>query len=127
MEQKFHIHLVSDSTGETLNAMANAALAQFEDVDVQVHSYALVRSEHQLSRALDHIAISPGLVFFTLVNPRPARDAADPLRASLNIACIDVLEGPVTDAAPDSWASPKPTRPAASMKWTSAIWTASRR
>ena len=70
MDQKFHIHLVSDSTGETLNAMANAALAQFEGVDVQIHSYALVRSEHQLQRAVDHIAIRPGLVFFTLVNPR---------------------------------------------------------
>ena len=51
MEQKFHIHLVSDATGETLNAIANAALAQFEGVDVQVHSYALVRSEHQLNRS----------------------------------------------------------------------------
>ena len=45
VEKKFHIHLVSDSTGETLNALVNAALAQFENVDVQIHTYALVRSE----------------------------------------------------------------------------------
>ena len=81
VEQKFHIHLVSDATGETLNAIANAALAQFEGVDVQVHSYALVRSEHQLQRSRSIISPSaPGLVFFTLVNPRLARDAVDPLR-----------------------------------------------
>ena len=68
VDQKFHVHLVSDSTGETLHAMATAALAQFENVDVMVHPYALVRAEAQLTRALDHIAIMPGIVFFTLAN-----------------------------------------------------------
>ena len=95
VDRKFHIHLVSDSTGETLNAMVNAALAQFEGVDVHVHSYALVRSDHQLSRALDHIAMAPGQVFFTLAN----LTLRDKLRKScdrLKIDCLDVLEGPVT-------------------------------
>lgn len=94
MNHKFHVHLVSDSTGETLHAMANAALAQFENVDVQVHAYAMVRSEHQLSRALDHIAIVPGLVFFTLAN----QDLRDKLIRRCNevgARCIDILEGPV--------------------------------
>ena len=40
-----------------------------------VHPYALVRSEHQLTRALDHIAIMPGIVFFTLANQAAARQA----------------------------------------------------
>ena len=96
MEQKFHIHLVSDATGETLNAMVNAALAQFDDVDVQLHSYALVRSEHQLQRSIDHIAISPGLVFFTLVNPR-LREMLLTRCGLLNIACVDVMERPVAE------------------------------
>jgi len=96
VEKKFHIHLVSDATGETLNAIANAALAQFEGVDVQVHSYALVRSEHQLQRSIDHIAISPGLVFFTLVNPR-LREMLLARCGSLNIACVDVMEKPVME------------------------------
>ena len=94
MDHIFHIHLVSDSTGETLHAMPTAALAQFEDVNVRVHPYALVRSEHQLTRALDHIAIMPGIVFFTLANQN--------LREKLVLRCtdigtraIDVLEGPV--------------------------------
>jgi regulator of PEP synthase PpsR (kinase-PPPase family) len=96
VEQKFHIHLVSDATGETLNAMVNAALAQFDDVDVQLHSYALVRSEHQLQRSIDHIAISPGLVFFTLVNPR-LREMLLARCGLLNIACVDVMERPVAE------------------------------
>ena len=94
MEQKFHIHLVSDATGETLNAIANAAMAQFEGADVQVHSYTLVRSEHQLQRSVDHIAISPGLVFFTLVNPR-LRETLLARCTALKIACVDVMERPV--------------------------------
>src|ERR1700759_477505 len=65
----FHVHLVSDATGETLNAIAKAALAQFDDVNVEQHSYALVRSPKQLERALDHIRAQRGLVFFTLFNP----------------------------------------------------------
>ena len=94
MDRK-HIHLVSDSTGETLHAMANAALAQFENVDVHVHPYAMVRSEHQLTRALDHIAIMPGLVFFTLAN-KGLREKLKARCTDIEVRCIDVLEGPVT-------------------------------
>lgn len=95
VDRKFHIHLVSDSTGETLNAMVNAALAQFEGVDVQLHAYALVRSPHQLDRALDHIATAPGQVFFTLANP-VLRDKLIRGCDSLLIDCLDILEEPVT-------------------------------
>ena len=95
MDHKFHIHLVSDSTGETLNAMATAALAQFENVNVMVHPYALVRAEAQLTRALDHIAIMPGIVFFTLANQH-LRDKLMARCKDIDVRCIDVLEGPVT-------------------------------
>jgi len=95
VDHKFHIHLVSDSTGETLHAMTNAALAQFDDVDVMVHPYALVRAQAQLTRALDHIAIMPGIVFFTLAN-QGLRDKLMARCADIQVRCIDVLEGPVT-------------------------------
>lgn len=95
MDQKFHVHLVSDSTGETLHAMATAALAQFENVDVMVHPYALVRSEAQLTRALDHVAIMPGIVFFTLANVG-LRERLIARCKDIEVRCIDVLEGPVT-------------------------------
>jgi [pyruvate, water dikinase]-phosphate phosphotransferase / [pyruvate, water dikinase] kinase len=95
VDKKFHIHLVSDSTGETLNALANAALAQFENVDVQIHYYALVRSEHEMTRTLDHIAIAPGLVFFTLAN-QALRQKLMTRSAALLMECVDVLDGPVT-------------------------------
>ena len=58
----FHVHLVSDSTGETLNAMAKAVTARFEGVIPIEHIYALVRSEKQMQRVLEEITIAPGVV-----------------------------------------------------------------
>jgi hypothetical protein len=91
---QFHVHLVSDATGETLNAIARAALAQFEGVVVNEHFYALVRSQRQLQRALEHIRAEPGLVFFTLVNPE-LRAELQRECAALSVPFYDVLEAPI--------------------------------
>ncbi|WP_312138723.1 pyruvate, water dikinase regulatory protein [Brevundimonas sp.] len=65
----FHVHLVSDSTGETLNAMAKAVVARFDRVIPIEHIYALVRSDKQMEDVLDEVADAPGLVLHTVVNP----------------------------------------------------------
>lgn len=95
MSQEFHLHLVSDATGETLNAVAKAACAQFEGVEVIEHFYALVRSQRQLQRVLDHIRQQPGLVLFTLVNPELRRELEQQC-AQLNISCHGVLDGAIS-------------------------------
>ncbi|MDA5192378.1 pyruvate, water dikinase regulatory protein [Govanella unica] len=65
---KFHLHLVSDSTGETLDAVAKAALAQFQGADPVKHSWTMTRNMRQLDFVLDDIRQKPGIVMFTLVN-----------------------------------------------------------
>ena len=95
MNPQFHVHLVSDATGETLNAIARAALAQFEGVMVDEHFYALVRSPKQLQRALEHIEAEPGLVFFTLVNQDLRQELLKGCVA-LSVPTYDVLEAPIT-------------------------------
>ena len=75
----FHIHLVSDSTGETLNALARAVCARFENVLPIEHIYALVRSPRQLERALADIAEAPVVVIHTIVDEK--------LRTSLEEGC----------------------------------------
>lgn len=92
---EFHVHLVSDATGETLNSIAKAALAQFEGVLVEEHSYVLVRSRKQLARAIDQIAAQKGLVFFTLVNPE-LRSELIAQCAAMHMPCLDVMEGPIS-------------------------------
>lgn len=64
----FHVHLVSDSTGETLNALAKAAAARFEGILPIEHLYVLVRSEKQLAKALEDIQAFPGIVLHTIVD-----------------------------------------------------------
>lgn len=75
----FHVHLVSDSTGETLNAMAKAVTARFDGVIPIEHIYALVRSRKQLDRVLEEIAAAPGVVLHTIVDRE--------LRAALEEGC----------------------------------------
>jgi regulator of PEP synthase PpsR (kinase-PPPase family) len=62
----FNVHLVSDSTGETLNALQRAACAQFENIQPLEHNYYLVRSERQLERVMREIEQAPGVVWFTI-------------------------------------------------------------
>lgn len=69
MSARYHLHLLSDSTGETLDNIAKAALAQFDGAEAVVkHFWPMVRSENHLDRILVDITANPGLVLFTLVN-----------------------------------------------------------
>ncbi len=63
----FHLHLVSDSTGETLINVGRAAAAQYEGISAIEHVYPLVRSAAQLERVISEINAAPGLVLYTLV------------------------------------------------------------
>ncbi|CAN5551081.1 pyruvate, water dikinase regulatory protein [soil metagenome] len=63
----FHLHLVSDSTGETLITVARAVAAQYANVTPVEHVYPLVRSQKQLDRVLTEIEEAPGIVLFTLL------------------------------------------------------------
>jgi hypothetical protein len=65
---RLHLHLLSDSTGETLEMIAKAAIAQFEGVETIKHFWPMIRSGANLERILEEIAQNPGLVLFTLVN-----------------------------------------------------------
>ncbi len=89
--KEFHLHLVSDATGETLNSVARAAVTQFEGVKPIEHSWALVRSARHLDRVLDAIAEAPGVVMFTVVE----RNLREQLQAGcdrLGVPCIPVLD-----------------------------------
>ncbi|HMG46976.1 MAG TPA: pyruvate, water dikinase regulatory protein [Allosphingosinicella sp.] len=72
--KQLHLHLLSDSTGETLDMVASACLAQFDTVEALRHVWPMVRSEGHLDRVLDDIEKRPGLVLYTLVNPTIRRD-----------------------------------------------------
>ncbi len=87
----FHVHLVSDSTGETLNAMARAVCARFSDTLPIEHIYALVRSPRQMERTLEEVAAAPGIVMHTIVDPELRTMLEDGCRR-LEMPCIAPLD-----------------------------------
>jgi regulator of PEP synthase PpsR (kinase-PPPase family) len=93
---QLHLHLLSDSTGETLEVIANACLSQFEGVEVKRHLWPMVRSEGHLDRVLDDVERRPGLVLFTLVNSTIRRDLEQKSRRR-GINAVSVLD-PVVHA-----------------------------
>ena len=89
--KRFHLHLVSDSTGETLEAVAKACLAQFESSEAIKHFWPMTRSDRALQKVVDGILEKPGLVLYTLVN-RTSRDAFQARLQALGIPAVSVLD-----------------------------------
>lgn len=87
----FHLHLVSDSTGETLTTIAKAAAVQYAQVRPIEHMHPLVRNARQLKRVLQEIEQAPGIVLYTIVN----RDLIAELEQrckDLAVPCLAVLQ-----------------------------------
>jgi [pyruvate, water dikinase]-phosphate phosphotransferase / [pyruvate, water dikinase] kinase len=89
----FHLHLVSDSTGETLITVARAAAAQYTKVIPVEHVHPLVRTPKQLDRVLVEIEEMPGIVLYTLLQGNLV-DRLEQKCRDLGLPCLSVL-GPV--------------------------------
>lgn len=88
---KFHLHLVSDATGETIHSMARACMSQFEGVEPIEHNWALIRTHSQIKKIIAAVEESPGVVMFTLVNAELREALLEGCR-HLQIPCIAVLD-----------------------------------
>jgi regulator of PEP synthase PpsR (kinase-PPPase family) len=88
---RFHLHLVSDSTGETVHSVARACLVQFDEAQAIEHVWSMVRTRPQIERVIAGVEANPGVVLFTLVS--------DALRTSLQQGCrrLQVPAIPVLD------------------------------
>ena len=89
----FHLHLISDSTGETLITVARAAAAQYTKVMLVEHVHPLLRSSKQLDRVLAEIEETPGIVLYTLLQQNLA-DRLEQRCRELGLPCLSIL-GPV--------------------------------
>lgn len=96
MNARLHLHLVSDSTGETLESIAKAGLARFEGAAAIKHFWPMVRSEGHVDRVLDEIARRPGLVLYTLVDGG-VRQRLESRCAALGLPFVSALD-PTIDA-----------------------------
>jgi [pyruvate, water dikinase]-phosphate phosphotransferase / [pyruvate, water dikinase] kinase len=87
----FHLHLISDATGETLLAAGRAASAQYKSARAIEHIYPLIRTERQLATVLDEIDEAPGIVLYTVVDTALAK-LIDERCAAMGLPCVSVLE-----------------------------------
>ena len=87
----FHLHLVSDATGETINSVARACLVQFEGIEPNEHAWSLIRTPGQMDKVIAGIAAHPGPVLFTIVNEQLRTLLQDGCRR-LQVPCIPVLD-----------------------------------
>jgi regulator of PEP synthase PpsR (kinase-PPPase family) len=88
---KINLHLVSDATGETLNSIARATVAQFEQVRIIYHRWSLIRTRFQLHRVLEGIESDPGPVLSTVVD-RALRTDLESTCGRLGVTVVNVLD-----------------------------------
>jgi len=106
---RLHLHLVSDATGETLETVAKAALAQFDDVEPIRHYWPMVRTPRHVDRIMADIAQNPGLVLFTIVNA-DIRTALEQRCTALGLPHVGAID-PVLHALSEVLGKPLKARP----------------
>jgi regulator of PEP synthase PpsR (kinase-PPPase family) len=87
----FHLHLVSDSTGETLIAVSRAAASQYQGISAIEHVYPLVRTQTQVDRVIAELEAAPGIVLYTLVE-RELAETLESAAQEYGCPCLSVLD-----------------------------------
>lgn len=90
-QASFHLHLISDATGETLLAAGRAAAAQYREARAIEHIYPLIRTDKQLAKVFEEIDAEPGIVLYTVVDERLA-GMIDRTCAAMGLPFVSVLE-----------------------------------
>jgi hypothetical protein len=92
----FYVFVVSDSTGETAEKVARAAISQFSIPDVHLKRFLLIDSELKLREIITEAADKKALVIFTLVKDG-LRNIMLQESAEKGIVSIDII-GPVLNS-----------------------------
>ncbi len=96
VSKHFHLHLVSDSTGETVNMVARSSVVQFENIDQTEHIWNMIRNESQIRDIIEGVRKNPGFVLYTLVDTE-MRTMLETSCRELKVPCIPILD-PVINA-----------------------------
>jgi len=94
----FHIHLVSDATGETLDTVARASTAGYKDHEAIQHAYSLVRTVKQLERVVVEIEKQPGIVLYTMID-ETLRQELENHCARIGVPTVSILDPVISTLA----------------------------
>jgi len=95
MNKVFHLHLVSDSTGETTYSLARACLVQFENIEVNTQTHSQVLSTTKMQKVIEAIEASPGAVMYTMIDKSLGAILVKGC-TRIGVPCIDVLDGVIS-------------------------------
>ena len=79
--KKLTIHLLSESSGQTVKHAANTALAKFSDIEIRKYHWPMTRNEKILEEVFEKVKSKPGVVIYTISN--------DNLRRRLKQFCFE--------------------------------------
>jgi len=96
--KEFHLHLVSDATGETVASVARACVIQFDAVKAHEHVWNLIRTPRHMEMVLGGIRRSPGPVMYTIID-ESLRQTLQTACREIQVPCLAVLEPVMTTLA----------------------------
>jgi len=109
MKTRLNIHLVSDSTGETVHQVARASLAQFNQVETSEYIWTLVRSSDHVKAVADSLSANPGLVLHSIMNETIRAEIVEVCKKH-NVPNVAILD-PVVDLLSDILGHERNSRP----------------
>lgn len=95
-DNKFHLHLISDSTGETLGAISRAVLSQFSEIESIDHMWTLVRTKGQMEKILNKIEKTGGMILYTIIDDELLNMLFD-ICKKMKIPCVSALDQVITE------------------------------
>jgi [pyruvate, water dikinase]-phosphate phosphotransferase / [pyruvate, water dikinase] kinase len=95
MKNQLNIHLISDSTGETVTFLCKAVIAQFPNSNFSINNHFLINSENKIQDAINKIKIKKGIVLYSIVKNK-IKDAMKYIENEKDILCIPAIT-PVVD------------------------------
>ncbi|MGM0602339.1 MAG: pyruvate, water dikinase regulatory protein [Bacillota bacterium] len=92
-DKKASVYVISDSLGDTANAIINSAAVQFEDAEVEKTTFPHVRTVKQLEKIAEKAADNSAIIVFTLAKKEMRINLIE-FADKYNLEYIDLL-GPV--------------------------------
>lgn len=88
--KKLIIHLVSESSGQTVKHAARTALAKFSDIEVKTYHWPMIRNQRLLTEVFEKVKSKPGMVLYTISSEELRKDLKK-FCYELKIPCVSVV------------------------------------
>lgn len=105
--KKIFVHLISDSTGDTLISVARAIFSQFDDIETKEYLWTLVLSKPQLDEAISLVKKRKGIVMHTLANKEHAKELESKCE-NMDVMCLSLLKDLVSKVSEYIHEKPNP-------------------